>query len=215
MPDETDKPGNAISTPERLRGALNAVFGGSISNIPLTDPAITKAFKDNRSRNAHYSAIGQVAANWAYFEGVIDTWLAIFADVETEVGVCFTGQMIGPNPRLNAFIALVRHRGAKRKWNKQLEQLALDVTKLAEQRNRAVHDVWDLSEAEDPRRLEVTARKTVRVVHVHVPTEDLRRLAKYIDALRQKFDDIAEGIFNEMHLSPHTSPDITPPDGAN
>ena len=182
-----------------------------LSSIPPTDPAVLKAFEDGRLSHKHYSAIGQVAARWAYFEGVMDTWLMIFAGIETEIGVCFTAQMLGSRPRIDGFIALVRYLGANKKWNERLEEFAKDAQGLGEQRNRAVHDVWDMSESSSPRRLEATARRLVRVLKVHVPTNELLRLAENIEALRKRFDDLASAIFTEIHTSPGTTPPSTPP----
>jgi hypothetical protein len=179
-----------------------------LGSLPPTDPAILKAFRNGRLVHQHYAAIGQVAALWAYFESVVDFWLVTFAGLEPEVGVCFTAQMSGTRGRINGFIALVRHLGAGERWDKQLTTLADDTRGLADQRNRAVHDVWDLSEAESPQRREASAQRRVRILKIHVSTEDIRRLAGQIDALRRRFDDVADNIFTEIH----TSPGIPPPD---
>lgn len=182
-----------------------------LGSVPPSDPAILQAFSGRRLRTAHYAAIGEVAAMWAYFELAVDEWLAMFAKVEIPIGLCFTGQMIGPNPRLSAFIALVRHRGAKKKWNKVMEELALDVSALAEQRNRAVHDIWDLTEATAPQRIESTARRAVRMVTIHVPTENLQYLAEQIRVLQGRFEGIASQIFTEIFSSVGASPETIPP----
>lgn len=162
-------------------------------------PGAVKGMQDAQLQHRHYSAIGQVAAAWAYFEAIIDTWLIHFAEVKFEIGVCFTAQMVGPRPRMDSFIALTRHLGANKKWNKILEDFAKDVQKLAEQRNRAVHDVWELSEPATPHRLEATARRSLRIMPVHVPTEELMNLTRNIYDLHQRFEDIASEIFTDLH----------------
>lgn len=48
------------------------------------------------------------------------------------VGACLTAQMIGPRPRLNAFIALARFLDAKEKWDKVLDKLAERATELGD-----------------------------------------------------------------------------------
>ena len=171
---------------------------GVLGNLAPTNPAVLQVMAEARLGNIHYAAIGRVAAAWAHFEALVDMWLHEFAGVDTEVGVCFTGQMIGARPRIDGFIALARHRGAARKWNKKLGELAKYAQALGEQRNRAVHDVWELSDPMTPHRLEATARQTVRVLPVHVPTQDLLDLGSHIAQLEQRFDKTAYTIFNEL-----------------
>jgi hypothetical protein len=119
--------------------------------------------------------------------------------------------MIGPRPRIDAFIALVRQLGAAKSWNDILEKFAKDAQGLAEQRNRAIHDVWQMDDPTYPQRLEATAKRAARLLKVHVPTKELIALADKIDALRARFDDdIANKSFNELHASPDKS-ELTPP----
>jgi hypothetical protein len=169
-----------------------------LSQIPPVNPAIIRAMEKTRLSDRHFSAIGNVAGWWAYFELLIDTWLWDFAGVDEKIGVCFTGQMIGPRPRLDAFISLVRHLGCKAQWNTILEELAKDATGLAEQRNRAVHDVWYVTDPTQPHRQEATAKRSVRLLKVHVPTDELDRLVDNINRLINRFDDIASDIQVEL-----------------
>jgi hypothetical protein len=161
--------------------------------------------KNRHLATAHFSAIGTVAGWWAYFEFVLDLWLWDFAGVTDEVGVCFTGQMLGARPRLDAFIALARHRGCKSRWDKIFDDFAKNATGLSEQRNRAVHDVWDVSDASHPQRHEATARRKVRLEKINFSTSDIVGLSQNIIALIQKFEDIAEKIRAEISPSLGTS----------
>jgi hypothetical protein len=171
-----------------------------LETLPRSDPAVLKAVDDARLGNIHFAVIGRIAALWAYFEAVVDTWLHAFAGLEPSIGVCFTAQMIGPRPRVDAFIAIVRQLGAAAHWNDELEKFAKEVTGLAEQRNRAIHDVWQMDNPKEPQRLEATARRKVRLLKIHVPTKDLIMLADNIDKLCEKFDEeIASKIFNELN----------------
>jgi hypothetical protein len=158
--------------------------------------------EDARVSNEHYAAIGRVAATWAYFEAVVDSWISAFILRPPAVTACVTSQMVGPRSRLDAFIALARLLGARKKWNRALEEFANDAIGLGERRNRAVHDVWDLSQPTTPRRLEATAKKTLRLLKVHVPTSELIELAAQIGELANRFDDLASGIFSEIHSHP-------------
>lgn len=181
---------------------------GLLEQIPPTDPARLRAIEAAELAQNHYAALGKVAAAWAYFEAVVDTWLSKFANVDSEIAICFTGQMIGPGPRTNAFIALVRHLGAKGKWGDVLDRFGKDASILGMRRNRALHDVWNMDDPAKPTRLEATAKQVVRILEIHEPTEKLLALVEEIDKFREAFDEkIASKIFTELH----TSPDIPRP----
>jgi hypothetical protein len=173
-----------------------------LESLPPTDPAVLKTIEDARRGNIHFAAIGRVAALWAHFEALIDAWLMTFSGLEEEISVCFTGQMLGSRPRVDAFIALVRQLGADRKWVGVLEAFAKDVQGLQEQRNRAIHDVWQMTDTERPQRREASARRVVRILSIHVPTRELIALAGNIDKLRERFDAIAQEILSGLSASP-------------
>ena len=183
-PSESDQPRSILG---ELRGT--------------TDPTEIKAAADARISNRHYSAIGQVAASWSYFEAVVGTWIAHFLRVDVAASICVTAQMLGPRSRLDAFIALARLRGAKAKWNDDLEALAKDATSLGERRNRVLHDMWDLSNPEEPKRREATAKKKLRLLDVHEPTSKLLEFVSEFYAFSSRFDDIASAIFSEIVFS--------------
>ncbi len=134
-------------------------MGSLLSNLPRTDPQVLKQWENARISRQRYAAIGHVAASWSYFEAIIDSWIWALINRPGNVGVCLTGQMIGPGPRISAFIALVRELGSKSKWNQKLEDMAKDAIAMSESRNRAIHDVWNLSEPSQPLRQEATAKK--------------------------------------------------------
>ena len=75
-----------------------SILGSLLGESP-PDPTILQAMVDARATNHHYSAIGQVAASYAYFEANVDEWIWVLMDIHDDVGVCLTGQMIGPRPR--------------------------------------------------------------------------------------------------------------------
>lgn len=182
-----------------------------LGSAPAMDLATTLVFENEQLREAHYSAIGQVAAAWSFFEATLDFWLLVYAGLEAEVGACFTAQMLGSRPRVEGFIALARYLGAAKRWNDQLEAFARDVQALSEQRNRAVHDVWDMHLPSSPLRFEVSAKRAVRVLQIHVPTAELLRLVENINTLGRRFEDIAVPILAEIRALPDTSASSTGP----
>ncbi len=178
-----------------------------LKSLPPTDPRVLREITAAQLGNIHYAAIGRVAAAGALFESTVDQHLFEIAGLGIEAGICFTGQMIGPRPRIDAFIALVRLKGLNgRKWNEKLEEIAKGATGLAEQRNRAVHDVWDVSHPEKPQRIEATARRTVRSTLVHVPTTELLDLEVAILRFGERFDEMAYQITDELFSSPDRVP---------
>ena len=159
--------------------------------------------------NIHYAMIGRVAAAFARFEVSVDLWLNDFAGVSDGVGLCLTGQITNPGARIDAFIAMARHFGADDKWNKPFEQLAKDVKGMAEQRNRAVHDVWELSNPATPVRLERTARREAKMLSIHVPTQKLHEMELNIVQLERRFNQIAAQLFAQLRASPYRLPSST------
>ena len=63
-----------------------------------------------------------------------------------------------------------------------------------------MHDVWDLTDATAPRRHEMSASKRLRNAKIHQPTDELLKLVRHIDALRQEFDDMAEKLLMEIYV---------------
>jgi hypothetical protein len=66
-----------------------------------------------------------------------------------------------------------------------------------------VHDWWQLSDPENPHRLEASAKKLLRLVLIHHPTEKLTGLAAEIAAHTYELQDIASRIFTAQHSSPN------------
>lgn len=161
---------------------------------------------NSRLSHDHYAAIGGVAAFWAKFERAIDSWLIAFAEVDHPIGVCLTSQIMGSRAKLDALIALLKHLGAGKKWYAQLDALASDTVALSEKRNRAVHDVWDLRKPSEPIRKEQSAKRALRHLRVHVPTQKLRDLVHKIAALERRLDHLCIDIMVELPPSPGKRP---------
>ena len=62
----------------------------------------------------HMAAVGLVAGEWAYFEVVVDIAALSVAELDLERGACFTAQIVGHARKVDAYLAVVRHRGATR-----------------------------------------------------------------------------------------------------
>jgi hypothetical protein len=149
------------------------------------------------SEEPHYAAIGRIASLWAIFELDLDLTNITLARVPLLAGVCLTAQIAGAGRKLEAFIALAELRiGKSPQWTRlirDLKKLAMDARSLGEQRNRAVHDPWHVSETRS-HRLEVTARKKLRFLQIASSTEELDRLAANIAALTNRFYAIRDSV---------------------
>jgi hypothetical protein len=152
----------------------------------------------------HYAALGVVASNWAIFETTIDIWNLKLADIPAQFGTCFTAQIAGSGRKLDAFISIVKLLGIKKPSADTLEKFAKKAGYLAERRNRAIHDPWDLSDPNNPKRLESTARKKLKLQDVLVSTDEILNLAGDIATLRNEFDAIASEVMSgPREPSPH------------
>lgn len=144
----------------------------------------------------HYAAIGQVAAEWAEFEILLDISTLMLAKIKMKLGFCLTAQIAGSARKLDAYIALAQQLGADKKTIKTLNTFAKDTVGLAEQRNRTVHDSW--SALGGAHRFEVTARKVLRTEMIPVSVEELVALAKRIDAHSQHFYNLSRDVKAEV-----------------
>jgi hypothetical protein len=152
----------------------------------------------------HCAALGQVALNWAIFETIIDYWNLKLADISPQFGTCLTAQIAGSGRKLDAFIPIVKLLGIKKPSADTLEKFAKKAGCLAEQRNRAIHDPWDLSNPNTPKRLELTARKKLRRQLIPVSTDEMSNLAGDIATLKNEFVTIAKEAMNATREpSPH------------
>jgi len=147
---------------------------------------------------AHYAAIGRVAAEWASFEVTVDTASLNMADMDAKTAACFTAQIQGSARKLDAYIALARLRGAT-KTIEELNKFAKDTQGLQEQRNRIVHDPW--VGFTKPHRLEATARKLLRLMFIPVPTDEVLQLAPRIVEHENRFNELNARVIVDARTS--------------
>jgi hypothetical protein len=156
---------------------------------------------------AHYAAIGRVASEWASLEATIDTCSHHLADITAQAGVCFTSQIAGTGRKIDAYIALARLQGAS-KTISALNEFAKDSQRLAEQRNRIIHDPW--IGATNPHRLEASARKTLRLGFIPTSTDAVLALATKIMLYKKRIIEIAEKVTLEVRTSRGKPPPPSP-----
>ena len=176
-----------------------------LSELAPTDPEEIKAMRDRRVECKHYAAIGRIAASWSYFEAIVDGATLKFGEIDIPIGICLTAQIVGPTRKLDAFIALARYKGISKRLLEDLLAFAKDARGLGEQRNRTIHDVWYFT-PNSPHRVEATATKVLRLLHIPVTTEELLRLDQNIRALQDRFAALLARVHSELPPSPETRP---------
>ena len=77
-------------------------------------------------------AIGRVAMIWSQFEFFLSETIWELANVDRNVGACITAQMIGPNPRFKALVALMHFRGANQDLIGEMNSLSGKAQSLGE-----------------------------------------------------------------------------------
>jgi hypothetical protein len=84
--------------------------------------------------------VGKIASAWANVEQLVDQLTWELANIEAAAGCCFTGQMIGPGPRVKLLVSLIVYRGGGGELLQTANRLGNDLTSLGAQRNRYIHD---------------------------------------------------------------------------
>jgi hypothetical protein len=150
-----------------------------------------------KEEQEHFATIGMVANQWAYFELSIDVKTLELAMIPEEIGLCITAQVVGSGRKLDAYIALARQLGVKKK-NPDLEKLAKDTVALAERRNRVIHDPWLVQGERQPTRLEATARKKLRYIVIPVSTSEIASLSREIIEHTVRFVELHDAVIAEL-----------------
>ena len=101
-----------------------------------------QVFHPLREDHPCYQLVGQIAAETARIERLIDQSICNVAEIDLRVGAGITGQMIGPAPRFNALLQLSKNRGITSAILSRIDKTSGRANKHFERRNRAVHDPW-------------------------------------------------------------------------
>lgn len=140
------------------------------------------------------SYIGMAAVEWARFELAVDVACIQLAKVNQDAGFCLTSQIMGSSRKLDAFISIAKLRGASELAG-ELDTFAKKTTKLAERRNRIVHD--PIAYGDDNislLQLEVSARKSLIKREKAITTDKLLEFMKDLYAHWKQFEDIVKRV---------------------
>jgi hypothetical protein len=107
-----------------------------------------------------YAAVGNIAAEWAYFEHLLDQIIfALVSDADNMTLACLTSQLTGHAPKCRVITSLLKLEGERalatspsapfpdgadtpEKLITKINQLQNRTFEIAERRNRVVHDPW-------------------------------------------------------------------------
>ena len=99
---------------------------------------------DSRSQKvaAHMELVGTISAAWAVLELNIEMTIFELVGGDRERIACVTSQFSSHYPKLKAVIALCKERGLSPEIIKKLNGFNGALTKVADRRNRVIHDAW-------------------------------------------------------------------------
>jgi hypothetical protein len=149
---------------------------------------------DSEEHNAHYAAIGRIAASWATLDHEIQFRIWRIANLDTVVGPCITSQ-IGITSRLmDCLIAIRQIRGGTPEEHIKLKTLAGKIGYKQRRRNRFVHDPWFLFRDEKGEivswRMELSASKTIVAGPIEETKDNIEKLLRDINMLISSLKEI-------------------------
>ena len=140
---------------------------------------------------AHYAAIGKIAAAWAHFEHVIQWAIWGLAGMDSLKGPCVTTQIGNSARMIDAVIALLRENKAEEEYIKPLLKFAEEVGHLQRKRNRIIHDPWAFRlPFGEPFRDEMSANRRLVKELISHPTEELDDFHEKIKEITSQFEQL-------------------------
>lgn len=151
--------------------------------------------------DSHFAALGKVAASWAMLEYEIDYRCWKLAGLPSDLGACFTAQIMGPSKKLEVLTSLLNLFELSETAS-ALNKMNGKIRGLGDERNRALHDMWLADETTgEPHRYEISAKKKVVFKAVPVPTSELHDLALRILAQHSAFEEIMDTVVSPVSTS--------------
>jgi hypothetical protein len=159
----------------------------------------------------YMQAVGKIAIMWAALEYAISQAIWELCNVEAAAGACITAQLIGPGPRIRAFISLIDFRAHdpqcenEEKLITQFNKLAQRIEAFGRQRNSYIHHCAVIGvEKGDIKRLELSADRRLKFDYVPADLEAMEKLAGDIRQARIDFDANFERVLVEFSPWPRT-----------
>lgn len=143
-----------------------------------------------------FEAIGRLVAEWGLVELIIDSTIHSLMKVNYRLGLCVTTQVAGPARKFDALFSLARLTRGESSVDKNWRSLREEALRLAEKRNRVVHDYWVASPTGTPQRFEMTARGRLKAEWIEVPITELLSITSEIKNFSSRLELKAEALRN-------------------
>lgn len=168
---------------------------------PVTAVATAKVYGPLPDDHPCYALIGLITSECARIEFNLDTAIFALAVVRPETGTCITGQFFGMFPRYMALLQLSLDRGLPDSIHKEIEKQSRVANRVAELRNRAVHDAWwEDTYSHEPYQYRTKSKKDtdygLSSVSVEKLQSDLAEIRKHLDRVMKLKTTISQ------HLHP-------------
>ena len=128
-----------------------------------------------------YALIGLITSECARIEHFLDASIFEFTRLQAKMGTCITGQMVGMYPRYMALHQLAIECEAPKPIKTEITRQIEVSNKVAEKRNRAVHDAWmeDVSSGE-PQQFRTRNKKSLEYGPQPVTIDNLKEDLAFI-----------------------------------
>jgi hypothetical protein len=154
----------------------------------------------------YFEVIGEIAIAWSFFETEVDSQTMRLGGIHLTKGACLTSQISGIGRKLDAFISMGRLNPLPQELIKRLHKFSAKAISVSERRNRVIHDPWGPTKDGTWERIEVTARKELRMKFVTAELDELKSLATDINSLHDDLHKLADLIANMHPPSPGNRP---------
>ncbi|MBI3419698.1 MAG: hypothetical protein HY053_06165 [Proteobacteria bacterium] len=112
----------------------------------------------NRIPEKHCAQLGRMSSAWAFFEYCVNVIIWRMAEISYKRGACLTAQFPNMERRFDALAALVAQECEDKTFVKKIHDFAEETIhdfaeethKLSLERNRLVHDLWELNPESGP-----------------------------------------------------------------
>jgi hypothetical protein len=157
------------------------------------------------------AAIGHVANMMANLDLQIDIGIWTLIGAPQQLSACVTAQLFSAIPRMKAFTGLAEILGASGDSIKRLKTISGQISGLAEDRNRMVHDPRMIKKSTGAvERLQITAKPNVHFGFIPENDEEVNNKGNEIGNKVREFMALRDAIIAEIEaLPPESRPQLT------
>jgi hypothetical protein len=147
-----------------------------------------RLFKPMPDGHPCYTLVGQIAAEAARIERLLDNSIAAAAGLDPPISACITSQLSGTNPRFDALRKLLGWKGLGAEFDSKLKDMKKKTGEDMTPRNAAVHDPWLIDEETGAPHQQRAMRK--QQIYGLI-SNDERELGLTLDRLRKRRETLS------------------------